>query len=269
MGLKFPIFWFFIACPAWAADAIPSPQDIVQKSVTNTNADWAAAPAYDFTEHDVITRNGKRIEKTYQVMMIEGSTYNKLIALNGQPLPDDQKAAEDRKLQQEIDNRQKESSAERRKRVGKYQKERHQDHALMTEMSKAFTFALAGQETVDGRRCVALTATPKPGYRPPNRDTQVLRGMKGKMWVDTEQYQWVKVDAQVFRPVTFGLFFASVKPGTEFSFEQKPMQGNLWLPSHFRMTLNARVAFSSRRSVDDETYTNYHRAAEVQAKGAQ
>ncbi len=200
--------------------------------------------------------------------MIEGSTYNKLIALDGGPLPAYQKAEEDRKLQQEIDRRHKESPAERQKRLTKYERERQQDHALMTEMSKAFTFALAGQETVDGRRCFALTATPKPGYRPPNRETQVLKGMKGKMWVDTQQYQLVKLNAQVFRHVTFGLFFASVKPGTEFTLEQKPV-GNLWLPSHFQMNLNARVAFSSRRSVDDETYTNYHRAADVRAKAAQ
>ena len=139
----------------------------------------------------------------------------------------------------------------------------------MTEMSKAFNFSLAGQETIDGRRCFVLIATPKPGYQPLNRETQVLTGMKGKMWVDTEQYQWVKVNAQVFRPVTFGLFFASVKPGTEFVLQQKPVAGNLWLPSHFQMTLNARVVFSSRHSVDDETYTDYHRASNVQVKAGQ
>ncbi len=250
-----------VAHSGWAAAAPNRAQEIVQKSVANTNADWAAAPQFDFTERDVITRHGTRTVKSYQVLMINGSPYNNLIAIDGQPLSAAQAAAEQRKLQQETNRRQTEPSAARQKRIAEYQKERRQDHALMAEMVKGFDYRLTGEETVNGRRCFALEATPKPGYRPPTRDTQVLKGMRGKMWVDTEQYQWVKVQAEVFRPVSFGLFFASVKPGTKFTLEQKPIEGNLWLPSHFSMAVIARVLIVSRNSRDDETYSNYRRAA--------
>ena len=83
----------------------------------------------------------------------------------------------------------------------------------MAEMAKAFDFKLAGEDTINGRRCFVLDATPKAGYRPPNRETKVLTGMRGTMWVDTRAYRWVKVHAEVFRPVTFGLFFARVRQG--------------------------------------------------------
>src|SRR5205823_572451 len=151
--------------------------------------------------------------------------------------------------------RRSESPSARRKRVAQYENERRQDHALMGEMIKAFDFRLTGEEIVNGRRCFALDAKPKPGYKPPNRDTQVLKGMRGQMWVDAEQYQWVKVHAEVFQPVRFGLFVAQVKPGTEFTLEQKPVEGNLWLPSHFSMNVKARVLLSSRNSADDEIYS--------------
>ena len=36
--------------------------------------------------------------------------------------------------------------------------------------------------------------------------------------------------------------------------------GNLWLPSHFSMAVKSRVLFASRRSTDDETYSNYRPA---------
>ena len=49
--------------------------------------------------------------------------------------------------------------------------------------------------------------------------------MRGKMWIDTRQYQWVKVHAEVFRPVAFGLFIAHVEPGTEFTLEESPIGG--------------------------------------------
>jgi outer membrane lipoprotein-sorting protein len=252
------ILFFFLAYFCWGAGS-PSDQaeEIVQRSVANTKADWDAAPQYNFTERDVITRHGRRTDKTFRVMMIEGSPYNKLIAIDGEPLSAEQAAIADRKFQQAIDRRRNESTAERQKRVAEYERERRQNHALMAEMTNGFDFKLQGEETVNGRPCFVLVATPKPGYRPPSRDTQVLKGMRGKMWVDEQQYQWVKVHAEVFRSVSFGLFFASVKPGTEFTLEEEPVQGDLWLPSHFRMEVNARVLFSSRHSIDDETYSNY------------
>jgi hypothetical protein len=78
-----------------------------------------------------------------------------------------------------------------------------------------FQFRLVGQESVNGRNCYVIAATPKTGYQPSNRETKVLTGMRGTMWFDTSQFQWVKVYAEVFRPVAFGVFIADVKPGTE------------------------------------------------------
>ena len=235
-------------------------EDILRRSVANTNADWAAAPQYEFTERDTVTRNGKRTTKTYRVLMIEGSTYNELIAVNGRTLTAAQGQGEDQKVQQEIKRRHSESPSARQKRLTEYQNERRQDHVLMSEMVKAFDYTLIGEESVNGRRCFVLQAKPKPGYSPPNRDTQVLRGMRGQMWVDAEQYQWVRVHAEVFQPVRFGLFFAQVKPGTEFTLEQKPVDGKLWLPSHFTMNVKARIFLSSRSSADDEVYSDYRHA---------
>jgi hypothetical protein len=234
-------------------------QEIVQRSVQNTNADWTAAPEYAFTERDVITKHGKQTTKTYQETMIEGSPYNKLIAINDEPLPVGQADEEAAKLRRETDRRRKETASESKKRLTKYQAERRQDHALMSEMMKAFDFTLRGQETVNGRRCFVLAATPRASYQPKNRDTKVLKGMRGEMWVDVEQYQWVKVHAEVFQPVAIGLFVAHVQPGTEFTLEQTPIQNNIWLPSHFSTRVKATVLLFSTASADDETYTNYRR----------
>jgi hypothetical protein len=235
----------------------PQVSDIIRRSVANTQADWNAAPHYDFTEHDVIT--GKtRVVKTYRVMMIDGSPYNKLVAMNGEALEPAQAKAQTTKLRQEIARRQRETPDERRRRVARYDRERHQDNELLQEMVKAIDFKLAGEETTDGHRCYVLEGTPKPGYQPSNRETKVLEGMRGKMWIDEQTYQWVKVEADVFRPVAFGLFVAKVEPGTEFTLEQEPVAGNIWLPSHFSVRLKATIlGYWSRNSTDDETYSDY------------
>jgi|SRR5579871_1031574 len=248
------------ATTLFAAIPAPSPQEIVQKSVVNTEEDWHAAPQYNFTERDVVNK-GSVQTKTYRVRMIDGSTYNELIAINGKPLPPAQAEQQQRKLSQVVAKRQNETAAQRSKRVGEYQRERHQDNALLKQMIEAFDFHLTGEETVGGRRCFVLEGLPKPGYQPTSRETKVLLGMRGKMWIDEQQYQWVKVEAEVFRPVAFGLFIAHVQPGTQFTLEQRPVNASLWLPSHFAMRVKANVlGIWSRNSTDDETYWDYRPA---------
>ena len=136
----------------------------------------------------------------------------------------------------------------------------------MQQMMKAFDFKLLGRETVNGRRCYVFQSTPRPDYRPINRDTQVLKGMRGKLWVDADEYQWVKVHAEVFRPVTFGLFVAHVQPGTEFTLEEEPVGDGIWMPEHFGRTVKANILFWSRNSSEEDTYWGYRRADRAPAE---
>ncbi|HJT87938.1 MAG TPA: hypothetical protein VJ732_08780 [Bryobacteraceae bacterium] len=246
-----------------------SAMEIVKRSVANNNADWKAFPDYTFTERDAITKGGRRTDRTYRVYMIDGSQYHELITIQGEPLSPARAAAEKQKLQQARFQRSHESADARRKRIAKFQAARRQDHELMTEMVNAFDFKLAGQEIRNGRKCFVLQAAPKPGYQPRSRETKVLTGMRGKMWIDTQTYQWVVVHAEVFRPVAFGLFIAHVQPGTEFTLEETPVAGKLWLPSHFEMQVKANILFWSRNSSDDEHYWDYQPSsspAAVQAR---
>jgi hypothetical protein len=99
-------FTLSMASACWGAGLEPARlQEMVQRSVDNSNADWAAAPHYTYTARDVIAKYGKKTVDTYQVMMIEGSPYNRLTAVNDRPLSPDESAAEQQKLAQEITRR--------------------------------------------------------------------------------------------------------------------------------------------------------------------
>jgi len=243
-----------------AAVAHAAPVDvraIIQRSVAANEIDWKAAPNYSFVERDVEVKGGRQTTKTYQVLMIEGSQYNKVIAINDKPLTAAQQAQEEKKLQQEIAHRHGEAPGDRAKRVAKYNRERQQDHIMLQEMANAFDFKLIGEQQVNGREVWVLDATPRTGYRPKSRDAKVLTGMRGKLWVDKKDYQWVKVEAEVFRPVSFGLFVAKVRVGTRISLEQAPVTASIWLPRHFRVDLTTSILGFGRHSIDDETYRDY------------
>ncbi len=243
----------------------PDVQSIIQKSVEANQRDFEAAPDFNYKERDR-DPDGKG-SKTYQVTMIEGSPYQRLIEVNGKPLSAAQNASEMKKQQQETAQRRSESPDQRKKRISDYETGRQRDHAMMEQLTKAFNFQLLGTHNLRGFTVWQLKATPKPGYNPPNMHAQVLTGMQGQLWIDQKTYQWVKVTAQVIHPVSIAGFLAQVEPGTRFELEKSPAEGNIWQITHFSMKSQAKVLFLfSHNSQQDSTYFDYQRVGNSTGK---
>jgi hypothetical protein len=189
--------------------------------------------------------------------MIDGSPYYRLIARNDEKLTAAQETQEEEKLQKEIAKRANESPQARAKRLARYLKDRQRELALMSEMVDAFDFRLVREDSLEGHDVYVFRASPKPGYEPKSRETRVLKGMQGELWIDKETNQWVKVEAEAVKPVWFGWFIAKVSPGTRFLLEQAPVLKNLWLPTHFRVDVKASILWVQEDSTQDETYQNY------------
>jgi hypothetical protein len=251
-----------LACAVGCAGAVapqPDASEIISRSVRTIEADWKRAPEYSFVERDVESKHHSTLTvKTYEVLMIDGSQYSKLIAINDHPLSPSEQAEEENKLRAEVLRRGHESERERRRRIARYLKEREQNHAMLKEMVDAFDFRLVGERQLEGYDCWVFDAQPKPDYQPKTRETRVLLGMKGKLWIEKNQYQWVRVEAEVMRPISLYGIFARVGPGTKFFLEQAPIAGNLWLPTHFSVSVKASaLGFINEDSTDDETYRQY------------
>jgi hypothetical protein len=231
---------------------------IIERSVQANTQDWNAAPSYDYFERDREPGGGT---KTYEVMMILGSPYQRLIAVNGEALSQREQEQEHQKLESTLIQRSNESGSERAERIAKYEKDRKRDHLLMDQLTKAMNFVLVREQELNGRQVYVLKATPRSDYQPPTMEAEVLRGMEGELWIDESTFQWAKVQARVIRPVSIEGFLARVEPGTRFELERMPVADDIWLPSHFSMKSRARVLFLfSRKSQEDETYYDYHKA---------
>jgi len=242
-----------------ALAATPSPDEIIRKSVAATKSDWAQASKYTYLERDVESkRHDPRVAKTYRVLMIDGSPYNLATAINDRPLSPDEKAVEQRKLQREIEKRQHESARERERRIAKYRRDTERDHQMLQEMIGAFQFQLAGEAQVDGYNCWVLDAEPKPGYEPSDHEGRVLKGMKGRLWIDKATDQWVKVHAEVVKPVSFFGFLAKVGPGTEIDLRQAPVADDVWMPKALNVSVRASaLGLFSENSDESDTYRDY------------
>lgn len=87
---------------------------------------------------------------------------------------------------------------------------------------------------------------------------QVLPGMKGKLWIDETSFRWVKVQAEVVKPVSIAGFLARVEPGTRFELQERPITPSTWLARVFTMQSRAKILFLiSKSSEANETYFNY------------
>ena len=130
--------------------------------------------------------------------------------------------------------------------------------ALLDEMAKAFDFKRVGQQKIDGHVVYVLQATPRPGYEPESRETKLLTGMKGTLWIDKDTDQWVRVEAEAIKPVWMGWFIAKVLPGTRFSLEQVQVMNRVWLPEHFSVEVRAKILWWQKNYAHTETYYDYH-----------
>jgi hypothetical protein len=229
---------------------------IVQKSVVANNRDWEAAPQFNFSETDQVDGG----TKTFEISMILGSPYQRLTAINGKPLSEAAAQKERDKENQALAERSRESSRERARRIAKYDAERKRDRVMLQQLTRALEFKLCGEEKINGRDTYVLDATPLPGYKPPNMEAQVITGMEGRLWIDKQTYQWVKVEAKVVRPVNIGGFLARVIPGTRFELENEPVAPGVWLPSHLQVNSFAKILMMvGHNSHQDETYSAYVR----------
>ena len=174
---------------------------IIHRSVQANNADWKAQTDYSFRRSDV----GGSLRQTFEVTMLKGSPYERLLALNDKPIGRRIAAPGAGETGTRNPRPPNETLRQRHARIAKYEDNRADENFLMRQMVSAFTFHLIGQEQMDGVDCYVLKATPNPAYRPPVEKARALTGMQGRMWIDRAHYHWVKFKAQVTKPVAFGL----------------------------------------------------------------
>jgi hypothetical protein len=233
--------------------------EIVRRSVQANQNDWNQLPHYDY----FMREREEKGSKTYLSRMILGSRYNELVAVNDEPLPPEAAAREKQKFESEIRARQNETPERREERIKKFQKDIDRNDLFLAQLSQAFDFTLVKTDEIQGRKVYVLAAKPRRGYQPPNMQAKALTGMEGTMWIDAETFHWVKVQAQVVRPVSIEGFLARVERGTRFELDQIRVAEGLWLPSHFEMQSRAKVLLLfSRSDRDNKDYFDYRRNSE-------
>jgi hypothetical protein len=167
-----------------------------------------------------------------------------LIAVDGKPLPEDQR-------------RERERGIERLMRdpagLQKSQREKNEDQARSQRFLKmlpdAFVFEY-GQRRED---LVELKFKPNPNFRPTSHEAAVLHAMEGVLWVDGRQERLVEISGRLTHPVKFGGgLLGHLDAGGHFYVKQEEVQPGYWELAILDVDMKGKALFFKTIGVQEQ-----------------
>ena len=247
-------------------------REIVRKSVELDQANWLRMKDYTWIARETDRRldsHGQVMatdSKAWETVILYGEPHRRVLERDGKPLPSDQQQKEQHKLDQAIAQLEHESPEQRQRRLDEYAKERQKDREFLAEIPNLYNFRLEGSETVDGHDVWEISAVPRPDYQPKHRDAKALLKIRGKIWIDKSEYQWVRLEAQTTATISYGLFLARLNPGAKLFFEQMRVNDEVWLPKREVMSGSGRLGLLKKIAMEQELTWNNYRKFQVESK---
>jgi hypothetical protein len=240
------------------------PREIVRRSVEVDHHNFERAQSYTCTQREVLKHLDKHGSvksteiKTWDINFYYGEEYARLVQLDDKPLSAKEQQKEDEKLEKFLAKRKKEDEQEREKRRAKQEKERQEGRAFVRDVVNAYDFRLAGSKQVSGEDTWVIEATPRPDFKPTQPHADILKKVKGRIWIEKKDYNWVKVEAEAVDTISFGLFLLRIHPGSHFVLETTHVNNELWALKRLYINGGARLALLKNEFAEQEdVFSNY------------
>jgi hypothetical protein len=220
--------------------------EIMRRALAEDAAAAAIARNYTYLENQELrTRDGNKMKlresNTWDVTLLEGSPYRRLVAHNGQPLDAADQRKEEEKLRQSIENRRHETDAQKQQRIADWQRKEEKQHEPLHEIPDAFNLRFAPDENIEGHDVYVIDGTPKPGYKPKSKNAFFLPKVKGRFWITKQGFQAVKIQFETLDTISWGGIVARVSKGTRVEVELTRVNNEVWLPKRILVAGSARV----------------------------
>ena len=249
------------------SEALPptaDPREIVRRSIEIDHRTLELARNYTCQNRQVIHYLDKHGQvksteiKTFDINFYFGEEYARLIQENDKPLSNEAQKKEDEKLEKFLKKYRDESPDDREKRLDKEKKEREEGRAFLRDVVNAYDFRLVGEEAVDGVESYVIDATPRPDFKPTQPHAGMLKKIKGRLWIEKNNYNWVKVEAQALDTISFGFFLFRIHPGSHFVLEKTLLKNEVWLLKRLDIDGGARIALFKNENIrQEDVFSNY------------
>ncbi len=257
-------FLLFALSPA-EAQALPDLLTLMQQVRANQMQLDKTREAYTFREvqvlHELDKHGGVKKEESreYNVFFVHGHQIERLQRRNGAVLSagDDAKETEHIKHKVEL----AEQTA-----PGEPLNNRHQ-----VDISRLLTiehFSNEHRVTMDNRPMISVDFTGDTKVPTHGIAEDASKHLTGTLWIDEKDRQVRRVQARLDSPMHFELGLLSLAQGSNFSFDQKLINNEVWLPTSAEAHIEAKAAlflgYHLQIQITDDQYKRFHASADQQ-----
>lgn len=233
-----------LACALWSpgapAQAAPAAQvdlqALVRRAAENAIAngrDTSRLYRYRSTKE---TNSGKALRdmvETKQVILA------RTVRWNDRDLTTEERAKEDARLDAVV-----RSTEELKKKKAEQDADRKRTLQVVRALPDALIFKHDGTEVINGREALRLSFTPNPDFSPTAKETYGLKAAVGKLWIDKEHSQIVKMDAALTENVYIGWgILGHINKGGRLELEHSLVPGNAWRITKLNIEATGKVFF--------------------------
>ena len=251
----------FAALTLFAQDA----KEILKRALDHDERNLAILDTYMYERKTIVRfldKNG-RIEDTKEalneVFHVDGSQVERHLLKNGKTLSGNDEAAEQKRVDREVAKIKAESPKDRARRRGETDKDKREEIEARREIVDAYDVKLLASQSINGRLCWGLDATPRPDFRGKGRRADQIRKLKGKAWIDQASYELVKLDLTSLDTISFGWFLFRLSAGAQIRVEQALVNNEVWLPQFVGIRADARILGKLKRVSIDISYTKFRK----------
>lgn len=184
----------------------------------------------------------------------EEMTYRRLIERDGQPIPQDELADQDREYRERYNDWQRaleeETGDAREARARREAEARKREDEKAKELLNLFDFEIVRRERRDDEPAIVVRFTPKPGARASSREGRVASAFSGEAWVHETEFEVMQVDGTSGSSVAFGWgMVARLNEGAKVRMTRKRVHGQ-WLPAETSFSGTGRAILVRRVTID-------------------
>ncbi len=185
-----------------------------------------------------------------------------LIAIDDKPVSPQQIEGETARLQHLIND-----PDDLRRKQKQEREDAERTLRIVKALPDAFLYEYDGEEPSQpgvgkaGDQLVRLKFRPNPHYSPPTRVEQILTGMEGSLLIDKGALRLAKIEARLFRDVSFGWgILGHLDRGGTFTVCQADVDDGSWELTHLQLSMTGKVMLVKSISIKlDEVLSDFRR----------
>lgn len=235
----------------------PSPQELVREATRNEVKSNSNGHRFMFRDQ----KDAGHGTETKLIVETNEASAGMLVAVDGKPLSDQQRSAEEARLNGLVGNHE---SLHKKQKSEKEDAER--TTRMLAALPDAFLYERDGIEEgkkglgAPGDKLVRLKFRPNPQYEPPTRTEQVLAGMQGYVLIDENQHRIAKIDGTLIKDVGFGWgILGRLDKGGHFLVEQAQVgnAGN-WEVTRMDLSFTGKIMLIKNLTIKSlEVFTDF------------